>query len=90
MPASVANETTGIKYSMSYRLDGSGIIFQEYSRPVYQYIDGSPEYVEGDINWIMYTGRRWISLKFNIIELNVTVDDVIVGLKNYHSEFRST
>ena len=86
----MANETTGIKFSLSYPLDGSGRIFEVYSRPVYQYVGGSPEYVEGDINWILYTGRRWIALKLNLFVANITIDDVVVGVKNYHSEFRST
>ena len=62
-----ANMTEPVKYSIShYANDGTGpvdTLFQEYSRPVYSHVSGLPDVKEGDINWLVYTGRRCIILR---------------------------
>jgi len=86
----IKSEKGNVTYSIQkYSSDGSGerdTLFQEYNRPVYTHIENFPNSKEGDVYWLVYTGRRWFGIVFNIIELNVTEQDVLIGTQNFHGK----
>jgi len=87
----IKSEKGNVTYSIQkYSSDGSGgepdTLFQEYNRPVYTHIKNFPNSKEGDVYWLVYTGRRWFGIVFNIIELNVTEQDVLIGTQNFHGK----
>ncbi|KAL9184898.1 hypothetical protein ACHAXT_002675 [Thalassiosira profunda] len=63
-------------------------LFQEYARPVYTFIgdeiDGQPMR-EDDVIWLMFTGRRWFGIQFNMRERNITLDELYGGLIEFHA-----
>lgn len=85
-----SNVTFAIEY---YSSDGNGpadTLFEEYNRPVYTHVSGFPGIREGDKQWLVYTGRRWFGLVFNVIDLNATNEDVLRGTKNFHAFWSNT
>ena len=84
----IKSEKGNVTYSIQkYSSDGSGerdTLFQEYNRPVYTHIENFPNSKEGDVYWLLYTGRRWFGIGFNVIEMNVTEQDVLVATQNFH------
>ncbi|KAL7549657.1 hypothetical protein ACHAWF_012923 [Thalassiosira exigua] len=86
----IASEDNSFEFTIQYyaSVDGGPLdtLFQEYNRPIYQMVD-KPEAnrTEGDIDWLMYTGRRWIHIGFNPIQENVTFLEVIMATINYHA-----
>jgi len=85
----ITTEDTNITYAIEYYSSVPGgpadTLFQEYDRPVYTHVSGYPGVREGDLQWLVYTGRRWIGMTFNLIDLNVTAEDLVKGTKNYHA-----
>eukprot|EP00585_Thalassiosira_rotula_P005858 CAMPEP_0196159518 /NCGR_PEP_ID=MMETSP0910-20130528/46361_1 /TAXON_ID=49265 /ORGANISM="Thalassiosira rotula, Strain GSO102" /LENGTH=684 /DNA_ID=CAMNT_0041424439 /DNA_START=132 /DNA_END=2186 /DNA_ORIENTATION=+ len=59
-------------------------LFEEYNRPVYVNTWGI-EYREGDMHWLLYTGSRWKYVGFNYLDLNITFEEVMFGIDNYHA-----
>lgn len=84
----IMSEETNVTYSIQrYSPDGISppdTLFQEYNRPVYTHIKGFPNATKGDVYWLLYSGRRWFGIGFNVIDLNATEEDVIRGTINYH------
>lgn len=90
----ISSEDTNVTYAIEYySSSGNGpadTLFEEYNRPVYTHVSGYPGVVEGDNQWLIYTGRRWFGLTFNVIEMNATIADVIRGTKNFHAFWTNT
>ena len=78
---------TKLKFSIILYDNDSGekTLFTQYNRPVYSHVEGIQDGKEGDINWIVYTGRRWVFIGFNPAELNMTYADVFTSTGNYHA-----
>mmetsp|Transcript_12411 Transcript_12411/g.22465 ORF Transcript_12411/g.22465 Transcript_12411/m.22465 type:complete len:278 (+) Transcript_12411:967-1800(+) len=59
-------------------------LFEEYNRPVYVNIGGI-EYREGDIHWLLFTGNRWKYIGFNYLDQNITFEELLLSIDNYHA-----
>lgn len=87
--AEPTNETSGdgVTYSISRYSSVPGgpldTLFQEYSRPVYQHVEGYPGAVEGHLYWLVYTGRRWFGM--DIDATNSTFEAIIFGVATFHA-----
>lgn len=69
-------------------------LLQEYNRPIYSHVFGlpnktvwSPNNTKGDIDWLVYTGRRWIHVGFNPDEMNMSFPDIVAATWNYVRPF---
>mmetsp|Transcript_37962 Transcript_37962/g.79512 ORF Transcript_37962/g.79512 Transcript_37962/m.79512 type:complete len:496 (+) Transcript_37962:298-1785(+) len=60
------------------------VLFEEYNRPVYQLVSGADR-KEDDIDWLVYTGSRWIYIGFNLQERNITLPELLMGVNNFHA-----
>jgi len=69
-----------------YTLPGgrADTLFETYNRPVYNLVSGI-EIKEGDINWLVYTGSRWIYYGFNLQEQNITLPELLSDVYNFHA-----
>mmetsp|Transcript_40394 Transcript_40394/g.87235 ORF Transcript_40394/g.87235 Transcript_40394/m.87235 type:complete len:579 (-) Transcript_40394:585-2321(-) len=63
-----------------------GAIFEEYDRPVYFNIEGLDSR-EGDIHSLIYTGRRWKYIRFNYLDVNISFEEMLLFMHNYHGEY---
>jgi len=61
-----------------------GAIFEEYDRPVYFNIEGLDSR-EGDIHSLIYTGRRWKYIRFNYLDVNISFEEMLLFMHNYHA-----
>ena len=84
----IMSEEGNVTYSIQRYSSSPGepatTLFQQYNRPVYTHIENFPNSTEGDIYWLLYTGRRWFGIVFNIITLNATETEVLQGTQNLH------
>jgi hypothetical protein len=61
-------------------------LLQQYNRPIYSLADDPKELnITNDINWLVFTGRRWIYVGLDTVAMNMTFGDIVVAVVNYHA-----
>jgi hypothetical protein len=87
----ITSEINDVVYSIQYfppdGSDLSGKLFQQYNRPVYAHIRGMPGIKEGDLHWLVYTGRKWFGIKVNFLEMNATLGQLAMRSANFHGAY---
>lgn len=89
------NETWNATYLRSWSEDnfGSGDdLYEQYSRPVYSYVGGVPEWDESDrgvvgegIRTVIYSGNRWFAT-YIVRENETSYEDLMYAAMEYHGE----
>jgi len=79
------NSTWSIDYYSSTLGGPPDTLFEEYNRPVYTPVKNFPYNRKGDIHWLMYTGKRWIYIGFNLFDMNWSLPELYANIENYHA-----